>query len=294
VVSADKLQQNAKGVLIIGADSLIGNALMKAYKNSEIPVYGTSRKKSATLIFLDLAETVDFSVLPAVDTVFFCAAINSFAACNDNPALAAKVNIVAPLMLAEHYFKQGTHFIFLSSTAVFAPDCDKPSEQDKLAPVTIYGAFKCATEIALKEQTAAIKSLYTIVRLTKVLSPASPLLKRWRELTQTGHFIEAFCDAYVSPISLDYVVKGLLAVAAGKFPGCFHLSGATCISYEQLAYALCERGLLPDAKVKSMSANLENGKNLMSRQCVSLGMSETTRKLGLFPQPFEDFLKEMA
>lgn len=281
-------------VLIIGADSLIGGALAEESGRRGISVTGTSRRESRGYYFLDLSKPINCSDLPAARTVFLCAGINGFAACNGNPAMAARVNISATLEVAVHYMTQGAHVVFLSSSAVFGARTDTPAERDAPSPDSTYGAFKCATEVALLEKAKTSRASCSVVRLTKVLSAASPLMKKWLELGKLGVSVQAFSDAYLSPVSLDYVVHGLLRIAEAGVAGCFHLAGLQTHSYFELAQALGKKGVIPASLVSGISQGIATESSQALSQCIGLAMPDTTRILNIQPQPFTDFLNGLC
>jgi dTDP-4-dehydrorhamnose reductase len=276
-------------ILVIGADSLIGASLMDTFKSRGVSVVGTSRRKSDSLLFLDLASPIDLSALPKASTVFLCAGINGFEACNQDPVIAAQVNVVATLAIGVHYMKQGGHVVFLSSSAVFGTRSDIPDEQDNVSPNTIYGVFKCATEIALLEASKNSTGVCSIVRLTKVFSATSLLLKKWRDQGMESQGIEAFFDITLSPISLNYVVNSLVEVGDRKLAGCVHLAGEQTITYADLAYALCEKWFIPKAMVKRISQSA-TAKTAPLPQCSVLAMHRTKSELGIKPQLLAEFL----
>lgn len=276
-------------VLIIGADSLVGTALMNECRRRGIPAAGTSRREHNDHIFLDLLRKTDYSTLPKAHTVFLCAGINGFAACNENLAAAAVVNVSTTIEIGTHYITQGSHVIFLSSTAVFGGRSRAPGEKDAVSPHSTYGAFKCATEIALLEAADFLGGECSIVRLTKTISTATPLLNKWITLGARGQIIETFSDSFLSPISLSYVVSGLLEVANQRASGIFHFSGAQTLTYFNFAKALGERGIIPAHLIRRISQSPLTKSN-RSIQCVFLAMPNTAQRLGLIPQSVTDLL----
>lgn len=279
----------SKRTLVVGADSLIGAALMEELRLRGVPVVGTSRRKFNSHFFLDLASPIDLSALPEAQTIFLCAGINSFAACSEHSATAALVNVSATLALGAYYLAQGGHVVFLSSTSVFGTQENAPDEQATLSPNTTYGAFKCATEIALLEASEMFDGGCSVVRLSKVLSRTSSLLKKWLTLGAEGQAINAFVDLSISPISLNYVVGGLLEIANRQLQGCFHLAGEHSLSYADLAYALSERRLIPNALINKIS-QCATEQMPLSPQCNALAMPITQKIAGIQPQPLANFL----
>lgn len=279
--------------MVVGADSLIGAALINDLRLLDVSVIGTSRRKSGAHVFLDLERPIDRSTLPEVNTVFLCAGINGFTACNEDPAAAALVNICATLVIGSHYMKQGAHVVFLSSSAVFGARTDVPEEQTMCSPDTTYGVFKRAAEIALLEVTTAFGGMCSVVRLTKVLSTDNPLLKNWQTLAAAVKTIEAFEDVFVAPISLIFAVNGLIEVASRRIGGVFHFSGEQTISYLDLAFALAQRKLIPSELIRK-TKKTPGKSNVTATQCGRLAMGQTTNLLDIQPQPLEDLLASLV
>lgn len=290
MVRGVNLAVNTEEVLIVGADGLIGKGLIEAYNSLGISVAGTSRRNTNNFFFLDLANPIDLSALPKAKTIFLCAGINGFDACNKDPVQAAQVNMVSMLSIGTHYIKQGGHVIFLSSTAVFGTKNDKPSELRGGSPNTTYGAFKWATEMALIEATKNSNGKCSIVRLTKVFSGTSLLLTKWKKQGFNGQSIDTFSNITLAPISLNYVVSGLLSIANYKTTGHYHLAGEQVISYADLADALYEKWLIPNSMIKRVNQSVNSE---ACYQCTDIAMDQTSRMLNIRPQTFKEFLNSI-
>jgi dTDP-4-dehydrorhamnose reductase len=275
-------------VLIVGADGTIGAALASALSQAGVRVLGTSRRPDSGWLPLDLGMPINTATLPDVQTVFLCAGINGFAACDADPVLTARVNVESTLAIGTHYLRHGAHVVFLSSTAVFGARADVPDEMTPVSPDSTYGAFKCASEVALQVAARSAPGPYTIVRLTKVLSAQTPLLQKWR----SGASIDAFTDGMVCPVSLSFVVQSLLQIAQHKAAGCFHLAGAQTLSYAALAQALVQQGMLANATVREISQGSRESSGVQA-QCVSLTMPLTSQKLGIRAQTLKDCLQDL-
>lgn len=272
-------------VLVVGVDSAIGEALACSLRQANLEVLGTSRRPSSSWLPLDLGTRIDTSALPEAQTVFLCAAISGFAACEADPLLAARVNVEATVALGRHYMERGAHVVFLSSTAVFGSRGDAPNESCAAAPDTAYGVFKRAGELALQAVARSTAGRCAIVRLTKVLSAQTPVLNQWRSANK----ITAFSDTHLCPIALPYVVDSLICVARRRADGIFHLAGEQTLSYAALAHALtrcCWLNLCEITEIRQGSP----GNSGVQPQCVALTMSATTQQLGIRAQSLEDCL----
>jgi dTDP-4-dehydrorhamnose reductase len=273
--------------IIIGADSEIGHALGQALSVGGVVVYGTTRRPghaAARRIRLDLADTnLDRVPLPLVDVGIFCAAISRFAQCRAEPALARRVNVSAPVALARRLVTMGARVIFLSTSAVFDWRCPHVRAMQPPCPVSAYGRFKAEAEA----QFLAFGHPATIVRLTKVLTPASALIVRWIDAMSRGERVVAFSDLRMAPIGLNDAVGALSALAGGAESGIYQLSGTVDISYTEAARHLAERlGLGREAVIEERA--IDHG--IPPEEITSFSSLETSRLEALTgwhaPHPF--------
>jgi dTDP-4-dehydrorhamnose reductase len=227
--------------LVIGADGRIGAALAGALRRRGDVVYATSRRaldRGDRWLRLDLADPqVSSLTLPQVDMAFFCAAMTRFADCRADPERAYRTNVAGPAALAAVLAERNTQVILLSTSAVF--DCRTPKlpVDAPTSPATVYGRLKADAEARI----LSLSSTAAVVRLTKVLTDDSPLLRGWIRMLRQRRPVQAFADHRVSPITLDYAVAGLLAVADHGKGGVYHVSGAADVSYAEIACALARR-----------------------------------------------------
>jgi dTDP-4-dehydrorhamnose reductase len=203
-------------------------------------VIGTSRRGSGIsadgVRFLDLAEVEAAPNLPAADVAFICAAMTNIADCRAKPELAWRTNAAGPAILADRLSARGVQTILLSTSAVF--DCraplmkaDRPRE-----PATVYGKSKRSAEDAV----LAVQN-GTVLRLTKVLPPGWPLLRRWLQALRHGQNIQAVTDHRIAPLIVGDVVDALIAIATSRSTGALHVSASRDLAYDELATRLAGR-----------------------------------------------------
>ncbi|HEY1980252.1 MAG TPA: sugar nucleotide-binding protein [Xanthobacteraceae bacterium] len=221
--------------IVIGADGVVGGALVRVLSSRGDLTYRTTRRPAASLdgcIRLDLASVdVDAITLPDVDIAFFCAAIASFSECRSNFDLARRVNVMGPVAIARRLAAAGTQVVLLSTSAVFdwsVPCVDAGREP---CPITAYGRLKAEAEAEFTN----LGELATILRLTKVLTPDNKLLNGWLEQLRRGRALSAYSDHHMAPVTLDDTIAGLLAISDNSAAGLFQLSGARDISYFEAA-----------------------------------------------------------
>ena len=74
-----------------------------------------------------------------------------------------------------------------------------------------------------------------VVRFTKVLGQATPLLVRWIAALRQGEIIRPFSEMPMAPVPLDFAVEALAAVAAARADGVVQVSADRDITYAEAA-----------------------------------------------------------
>lgn len=143
--------------LVTGVTGLLGsNAALELHHSYR--VVGAARvvpaKVPVPFLSVDLSDGQDRTGLvekagPAV--VLHSAAISSIDACEEDPALAHEVNVVASADLAKQAREAGAKFVYVSTDAVFDGERGSYSEADAPSPSSEYGRTKLAGERAVLE-----------------------------------------------------------------------------------------------------------------------------------------------
>lgn len=279
-------------VLIIGGDSMIGRQLCLSLAALGIKVLRTSRRQvieQPDTYFFDLSGTIDESIgLPMASTVILCAGISGYASCSREPAMASQVNIVNTTKLASIFLKNKCHLIFISSAAVLG-DSRSTEEGCLGAPLTVYGAYKYAAELAIEAEAKKYGAPLSIVRLTKVLSWETPFINKWL-LDASKHLpVLAFSDLSLSPISIEYVCDAMLKVIANRSVGVFHLSGDRSIGYSELAESMINMALLPKVQIRDIACPNRDVREGFFDTTV-LSMSKISRDIGIYPELLNNVL----
>jgi len=218
-------------ILVIGANSQIGSAIIKNQLNGYYSVYGTTRHADRTdenTLFYDLAEpelNLDFS---KYDCVIICAAITNIAHCEADQQTCEQINITNTLALIKKCIDFNCFVIFLSSSAVFDGSKQFYKHTDQPNPNTSYGISKHTVE-------NYIQSLNTndacVLRLTKVISDNSRFIQNWKAAAENGDEIIAFSNIFISPIAIKDVLEAILILVQRKTSGIFQLGGSEDISF---------------------------------------------------------------
>jgi dTDP-4-dehydrorhamnose reductase len=221
--------------LVVGADSMVGGALLTRLRQTGVRVLGTTRRREQVregCVHLDLANDIRRWRPPdSVSVAILCAGETRIQACKDNPAGSARVNVEGISQLASNLRNDRTFVIYLSTNQVFDGDIPFRSEQDPTCPVTEYGRQKAEAERRLRGAGSAS----AIVRFTKILGPQTALFSTWAAALRRGQTIQPFCDLTLAPVPLSCVTNVLLLITARRLTGIFHVSGNEDISYEAAA-----------------------------------------------------------
>ncbi|MGH8245757.1 MAG: sugar nucleotide-binding protein, partial [Gammaproteobacteria bacterium] len=278
--------------LVVGADSLVGAALLAEFTRAGQGSYGTTRHSGSVagdFLYLDLADdNLNLAVPKDVDVVFLVAAMASYRACEVDP-LAYRVNVTNSIRLAGQVWQQGCRLVFISSNSVFGGERPFCHEDDAVSPGIAYSRHKADAEAGLRALAAEMDAIerLNIVRLTKVLTTNVPPLPDWFARLDAGERIQPFADMAFAPISLASTVASLRNIGNSGLPGVFHLSGADNVSY--LAFAHClvaEMGLRPEFVVPT-TAEAAGVELVWNPRYSAIGMVRTKELLGIEPEPLD-------
>ena len=277
--------------LIAGGDSLIGTHLARRLAGKSVVASTTRRTGHPERIFLDLMTgDTDAACTTKSDVAFVCAAMTSIRSCEADPLTSRKINVTETARLVERLVGEGCFVVFLSSNTVFDGNTPFPDEDAPCSPTTEYGRQKREAE---EQILGKASERVAIVRLSKVVAPESGIAADFMRRLRDGSPCPAFTDLFLCPASLAYVGAGLVAVAAARIPGVFHLSGTDEMSYTQFALHLAGRiGADPGLVVPGTSS--EAGVSVLFRPVhPALGMARTSRLLGLAPEQLDHMMNEL-
>lgn len=222
--------------LVVGADSLIGGALVQRLSAAGKSVAATTRRRSGTAasIHLDLAEYADASAIPEdVSTAFLLAGITSISACEADPEVSRRVNVTGTPALARDLVSRGVHVVFASTNLVFDGSMPFAPPHHPVSPRSAYATQKAEAETALLATSRA-----SVLRLSKVAETLHPLLTQWATDLAAGRTIHPFADRKCAPVSLDTVLDALILVGERRQPGIYQLCGTRDFTYAEIASRL--------------------------------------------------------
>jgi len=232
-------------VWITGARGLIGNYLVQTGSGWDVRPITRER-----LDLLDFAKVRQLWKAGPPDLVIHCAAISKSVACQQNPALARKVNVDLTKFLAE--LAADKPFIFFSSDLVFDGAKGSYREADAVNPLTFYGQTKVEAEgIVLRNprHTVVRTSLNAGVSLARDRSFTEETRLAWA----AGKTLNLFVDEFRSPIPASVTARAVWSLASTNASGVFHLAGAERLSRLQIGELLAKRWPGIEARIKPAS-----------------------------------------
>jgi dTDP-4-dehydrorhamnose reductase len=224
--------------LLIGGDSEIGAATERFLTARGRPVAATTRRPeraSADRPLLDLAAPLDAWEPPAgTRAVCVFAAIARLAACADDPAGSAHINVTQTLMLIERLVARGIYVLFLSTNQVFDGNTPNVPADAAACPISEYGRQKARVEAVLREHRQRGAPV-AILRLAKVVSRRMPLIEGWIEAVSAGRPLRAFHDMTLAPTPTDMVSAAIGVLLDERAGGIYQLTGPRDVTYADVA-----------------------------------------------------------
>lgn len=288
--------------LVVGGNGLIGSQLLRCLEDRGWTTVGTTRRTTQDEVWLrfDLADPpsalLSAGAVRSLSSqggwvVFLTAGINGHHQCAQDPVGTRRINVTNSIVLAEHLMAAGGFVIYPSSSAVFGETGEPCDESSPPSPTSEYGRQKADTDTVLLRLMPRVSGAgVAVVRLTKVVA-ATGLMGQWMEALKSGGVVEAATNRWLSPISLPFAVRGLIAIAEGRQSGLYHLAGESAISYFELAVRLAVAIEAKQAQVRPVE--LGSGNVSGPFNSAPLNMSETMQRTALHPQSLDSVVADL-
>jgi len=268
-----------EAVLVVGASGLIGRGLVARLRAEGRPVVATSRRDEPGMPRLDLSADLSGWAPPqSVAVAYLCAAMTSLEQCRVHPRESYAVNVTGTMTIARALSRQGTLVVFPSSNLVFDGSVPYQRAEATTCPRTEYGRQKAEVERQLRELPHIC-----VVRFTKVLGPATPLLTQWSESLRRNEVVQPFLDMVMAPVSVRLAVDVLCRIGQRRIEGLLQVSGSRDVAYAEAAVRLASRlqanrTLVQPRKVADAGLHLEHVPTHTTLDC-----SRMATELGLQP-----------
>lgn len=167
--------------------------------------------------------------------VIHCAAISRTPACEQDPALATKINVGATALLAS--LADDRPFLFVSSDQVFDGRQGWYVETDRVNPVNRYGETKAAAE-----ELVLRNPRHTVIRLALTAGTSQTgdrgFVEDIRRSAERDQRLTLFTDEYRSPVPAGVVSRAFWELIGQDRAGLYHLGGSERLSRMEIGETL--------------------------------------------------------
>jgi dTDP-4-dehydrorhamnose reductase len=234
-----------KKLLVTGASGFLGWHVCQLAQ-SQWQVYGTYHTHSvnlpgATLLSLDLTDEPGLRSLfhhLRPDAVIHTAALAQPNACQNQPELSYRTNVLASWAIADLCAEVEIPCVFTSSEQVFDGLNPPYREADPVSPINLYGEHKVAAETGMLARYPAV-AVCRMPLMFGAAPTASSFIQPFIERLRSGQVLNAFVDEIRTPVSGYDSAQGLL-LALAQANGFLHLGGRERLSRYAIAQTLVE------------------------------------------------------
>ena len=167
--------------------------------------------------------------------IIHCAAISKSTACQENAALAKKLNVEVTAWLTE--MAADIPLIFLSTDLVFDGRQGNYLETAPVNPLSVYAETKAAAEQIV---LAHPRNIVIRTSLNGGVSPTGDrgFNEEMRRAWQQGRTLTLFKDEFRCPIPVVATVQAIWELAIRNQPGLYHVAGSERLSRFQIGQLL--------------------------------------------------------
>ncbi|MBF5093543.1 sugar nucleotide-binding protein [Azospirillum sp. INR13] len=235
-------------LLVLGGSGIIGRALARRLGPERVVLTGRSRTGSGVLPFDaatdDAGRLIDG--LGPLDAVVLMFGITSPDACARDPEAAHQINVEAMERAVLACASRGVPVAFLSSEVVFDGRRGNYREDDRPAPLMLYGRQKLAVEeIIAREAEGPHRLKAVIARCARVVGTRpgdGTLVTDLLERLARGETLRVAADQRFSPILDDDAADALATLLNRGRTGIVHLAGPEAAGRLEIAER-CRRRL---------------------------------------------------
>ena len=231
--------------LIIGASGMTGGALMRALEKCGAEAIGTyqHRPVNGATLSLDIRDrnAVDDCLRDVQPDVVFLA-VNTAGGvdyCESHPEDARSVHVAGTSNIATAAGACGAKVVYYSTDYIFDGKAGPYSEEDKPAPVNVYGQTKWDAEEIIREITPN----HLILRTTAVYgwdrASKNFAMQIWENL-QAGKPLKVPNDQWCNPTLADYLAEASIRLVQAGATGVFNVVGKDRMARSELAVALAK------------------------------------------------------
>ena len=294
-------------ILLAGASGLVGSAFAQAAARrghrvtgivGTYPhhVDGVARQLKVDLTDDGATTAAVLDVFP--EAIVNCAAVSVTDAVDANPALAQRLNVDLPALLARLAHHVSARMIHLSSEQAFNGEQSAPYRpSDPPAPINLYGRQKVESE----RMVHAAAATFAVTLRAPLLSGNSAAGRRSlheRLFTDwaAGRTPKLYTDEFRQPCSAENLADAMVELCERPDPcGVLHWAGAEVLSRYELGVRIREHFRLPEKQAPITAvARADHPDVSRKRQaCLALDLAPLAGLLKTRPQTFAEQLAEM-
>ncbi|HEX7901186.1 MAG TPA: SDR family oxidoreductase [Planctomycetota bacterium] len=213
-------------VLVLGASGQVGGHLLAALKNHE--ARGTSRKDG------DLRDRAALDRLAAgADAVICAAGLANPDVCEENPGEAYAVNIDGARAAAEA--SKAAHFTLFSTDHVFDGREGPYGEDDRPAPINVYGRTKLEAErIVLTVHPRAL-----VIRTSLVFAPGDKSF--FSKVLTAAAPVPCWTDHVGTPTYGPNLAEAVVELVERGATGIWHVAGTEAVDRHAFGLKIAAR-----------------------------------------------------
>ncbi len=273
-------------LLVLGGSGLIGNALLKNYKN-EFDILTTFYKNHISIKNVrsfqysfpnDLNNLRELLEKEKPDVLVNTMGYSNINFCELNKSDTEMLHVEVTEKICKLCENIGTKQIFLSSDYVFDGEKGNYSEDDVPNPINYYGLSK------LKAEQLILKNPINTVIRTSVIYDWDYRARFFNSVIknlQNNQEINATTDVYNSVTFLDNLVESIFKVITLNQNGIFHVVDSTCVNRFEFAEMIAKIFRLDKNLIKTVSVQ-DEPKNIAKRpKNACLNNSKAKKELGL-------------
>ena len=223
--------------VVIGGHGKIGRSLCTHLSANGCEVFTANPFKSS--VHKPTFDSISYAELRNQNKIlYFLRSSTDIPSCEIDFQKAVQSSVIDSIDNVSEILNRDDRVIYLSSNNVFDGSAVAPSPGSLTYPKSKYGLVKALAETAFVHFAAAgLAAEVIIVRTSKVLTAYDSLLSRWIVSLKAGENITAFKDRFISPVSVEYLVRKLASFSRSEFGNhrVIHISGTELVSYYTLA-----------------------------------------------------------
>jgi len=252
-------------ILLTGARGFVGGNVI-AQSDPTCTIHALSRESASVRrsnLHWHTAELTDAGQLARLfkearpDAVIHTAAMANIDECEAQPGLADRINVGVTQTLANLCAEHGTRLVFCSTDTVFDGEHAPYAEDAGPLPVNHYARTKAAAE----KIVAALGSNGVIARLSLVMGLSvfgrgNSFLAGLIASLRAGREVSVPENEIRTPVDVITLARCLHELAAGDFPGVWHLAGNDSFNRFEMSRRIARQLGLPAEKILATDSSL--------------------------------------